>query len=207
MGAAMNLEVAARETLDGAVLGLGDVGYVEWLSKTYRKAAEASASDLGREPRSWFDEDRGRILFEAIAYMSALLLEHELEKYLTRRKLLFGREPDRPRMEAFRLSFLRYLPEKLRALGLSKVEVPTEGAISAHKVTVTERMREYSRAAEGKRAYEHFGACMGRALDPNLVVVTNIVALESIPMLASVVRGVLEKEFGAPARGNPSAPP
>ena len=198
MAAAVNVEVAARETLDEAVSGLRDVGYIEWLSKTYRKAAEASAGDLGREPRSWFDEDRGRILFEAIAYMSALLLEHELEKHLTRRKLLFGREPDRARMEAFRLSFLRYLPAKLGTLGLSKVEVPTEGAISAHEVTVMERLREYSRAAGGKGAYEQFGACMGRALDPNLVVVTNIVALESIPILVKVVRGVLGKKFGAP---------
>ncbi|HXL15115.1 MAG TPA: hypothetical protein VN972_03445 [Methylomirabilota bacterium] len=198
--AVTSLELAARETIDEAVAGLGDAGYVEWLSKTYRKATEASASDLGREPRSWFDEDRGRILFEAIAYMSALLLEHELKDYLTRRKLLFGREPDRARMEAFRISFLRYLPEKLRSLGLSKVEVPTEGTISAHEVTVVERLREYSRPADGKGAFEHFGACMGRALDPNLVVVTNIVALESIPMLVKVVRGVLEKKFGPPVQ-------
>jgi len=196
----MNLELAARETLDGAVAGLRDVGYLEWLAKTYRKAAEAVAKDLGREPRAWYDEDKGRILFEAVAYMSALLLEHELADYLTRRKLLFGREPDRDRMEAFRVSFLRYLPEKLRSLGISKVEVPTVGGVAAHEVTAVERLKEYSRGTDGERAFEHFGACMGRALDPNLVVVTNIVALESIPMLVKVIRGALQKKFGAPVR-------
>ena len=119
-----NLELTAIETLDEAVAGLR-AGYLEWLAKTYQKAAEAAAKDLGREPRVWSDEDKSRILFEASAYMSALLLEHELGGYLTRRKLLFGREPDRDRIEAFRAPFLRYFPEKMRSLGLAKVEIPT----------------------------------------------------------------------------------
>jgi hypothetical protein len=199
-----NLELTAIETLDEAVAGLR-AGYLEWLTKTYQKAADAAARDLGREPRVWSDEDKNRILFEAIAYMSALLLEHELGGYLTRRKLLFGREPDRDRIEAFRGPFLRYFPEKMRSLGLSKVEIPTVGSVAAHAVTAVERLKEYSRGT-GKPAFEHFGACMGLALDPSLVVVTNVVALDSIPMLVKVIRATLDRKFGAPVRP-PSAPP
>jgi hypothetical protein len=191
----MNLDLAARATLDHLVVGLGDAGYVDWLEKTYRKAGDAAARDLGRETRVWRDEDRNRILFEAVAYGSALLLENELHARLTRRKLLFGREPDRERVEAFRDSFLRYLPEKLRSMNLVRVEVLPDGSVGAHGVTGLERVKEYMRGAPGEKAYQHFGACMGRALDPNLAVITNIVALESIPMLVKVVRAALEKSL------------
>jgi hypothetical protein len=201
----MNLDLAAMETLDEAVTGLANAEYLEWLSKTYRKAASA-AKALGREPRVWSDFDRSRLLFEALVYMSALLLEHELPAYLTRRKLLFGREPDRERIEAFRASFLRYFPEKMRSLGLSKVEVPTVGSVAAHGVTAVERLKEYSRATTGKPAFEHFGACMGVALDPNVVVLTNIVALDSIPMLVKVIRGALDRKLGARRQGPRALP-
>ena len=187
------------ETLDAAVAGL-QAGYFDWLAKTYRKAAEAAAEDLGRGPRVWREEDKSRILFEAIPYMSALLLEHELGNYLTRRKLLLGREPDRDRIETFRASFLRYYPEKVCSLGLSKVEVPTVGSVAAHVVTAVERLKEYSRGRTGPPAFEHFGACMGLALDPNLLVVTNIVALDSIPMLVKVIRAALDRRFGVAVR-------
>ena len=161
----MNIETAARETLDDVVADLRG-GYLEWLEATYRKTASAASEGLEREPRSWSEVDRARVLFEAIAYMSALLLEHELAPFLTRRKPLFGREPDREGIEAFRASYLRYLPEKLRALGISSVEVPAVGAVAAHSVSAVERVKEYSRAMAGGKAFEHFGACMGRAMDP-----------------------------------------
>ena len=195
----VNFELAAREILDEAVEGLRG-GYLDWLAKTYPKAAEEAAKTLGFEPRVWSGEDLNRILFEAIAYMSALLLEHELGGYLTRRKHLFGREPDPDRIEAFRAPFLRYYPEKLSSLGLSKVEVPTVGSVAAHAVTAVERLKEYSRGRTGPPAFEHFGACMGLALDPNLLVVTNIVALDSIPMLVKVIRAALDRRFGVPVR-------
>ena len=202
----MNFDHTASETLDDAVAGLRNAEYLEWLAKTYAKAAEAAARDLGLEPRVWSEEDKSRILFEAIAYMSALLLEHELGDYLTRRKLLFGREPDRDRIESFRSSFLRYFPEKMRSLALSKIEVPTVGSVAAHEVTATERLKEYARATTGKPAFEHFGVCMGLALDPRLMMVTNIVALDSIPMLVKVIRGALDRKFGSPRQGARALP-
>jgi hypothetical protein len=196
----MELDLAARQTLDRAVEGIRETGYLEWLSNTYRKATEAAVKDSGREPREWNDQDQRRILFEAVAYMCALLLEREVGSYFTRRTLLFGRVPDRKRIEAFRTSFLDYLPEKLGSLGIAKVPVPAAGPVPAHDVTAMERFREYSRGRNGKKAFEHFGSCMGRALDPGLEVVTNIVALESIPMLVMVIHGALDREFGMPPR-------
>jgi len=192
-------EQTARETLDRAVAGLRETGYLEWLENTYRKAAEAPAKELGHAARTWSAEDERRIVFEAVAYMSALLLERELGGYLTQRRL-FGRGPDEKRIEAFRESFLRYLPEKLGSLGMAKVLVSANGSTAAHEVSALERIKEYSHGKAGKSAHEHFGACMGRALDPNLEVVANIVALESIPMLVLVIRGALDREFGVPQR-------
>ena len=159
-----------------------------------------SASDLGRQTRTWREEDRSRVLFEAVAYGSALLLESELATTLTRRKLLFGKKPDHERMGAFRASFLRHLREKLRSENLARVEVPPEGRVGAHGVTGLERLMEYTHRTHGAKAYEYFGVCMGRALDPDLQVITNIVALESIPMLVKVVRGALEGAVGKTAR-------
>jgi hypothetical protein len=176
----IDVDQAARDTLDRAVEGLRETGYLEWLTNTYRKATEVADKDLGRPTRAWSDEDRRRILFEAVAYMSAILLERELSSYFTRRTLL-GRAPDRRRMEAFRASFLDYLPEKLDA-------------------TVLERLREYSGGWGGRRALEHFGACMGRAIEPGPEPVARSVALESVPMLAIVVHGALDREFGVPPR-------
>jgi hypothetical protein len=195
----IDVERTARDTLDRAVEGLRETGYLEWLSNTYRKATEAAVRDQGLKPRAWNDEDHRRILFEAVAYMSALLLERELSAYFTR-LTLFGRAPDRRRIKAFQASFLRYLPEKLGPLGIGKVSVPAVGVIPAHDVTAVERLREYSGGWNGKKAFEHFGSCMGRALDPSLEVVAHIVALESIPMLVMVVHGALDREFGVPPR-------
>jgi hypothetical protein len=196
----MDLDRSARETLDRAVEGLRETGYLEWLTNTYRKATEAAVRDQGQKPRAWNDEDERRILFEAVAYMTALLLERELGAYLTRRTALFGRVPDRKRIKAFRASFLRYLPEKLGSLGIAKVPAPGTAMIPAHEVAATERLREYSRGGNGKKDFEHFGTCMGRALDPDLEAVSHVVALESIPMLVIVVHGALDREFGMPPR-------
>jgi len=192
----IDTERTARETLDRAVAGLRETGYLEWLESTYRKAAAAATKGL--EPRTWSEQDERRIVFEAVAYMSALLLEREVRGYFTQRKLLFGRGPDRKRIEAFRASFLQYLPEKLSSLGMARVLVPAVGSVAAHEVTGVERLKEYTRGGDSKKAFEHFGSCMARALDPNLEVVANIVALESIPMLVLVIRGALDREFGIP---------
>jgi len=186
----MDVDKTAIDTLDRAVEGIRETGYLEWLTNTYRKATEAADKDLDRPTRAWSDEERRAILFEAVAYMGALLLERELVAYFTRRTLLFGRVPDRGRIRAFRTSFLRYMPEKLSPLGL--------GTVSG--VTVTERLREYSGAWNGRRAYEHFGSCMGRALDPGLQSVASTVALESVPMLVIVIHGALDRQFGTPPR-------
>ncbi|HYQ88984.1 MAG TPA: hypothetical protein VEU09_05085 [Candidatus Binatia bacterium] len=186
----MDVDKAARDTLDRAVEGIRETGYLEWLTNTYRKATEAAVRDQGAEPRSWGDEDRRAILFEAVAYMGARLLERELGAYFTRRTLLFGRVPDRGRIKAFQTSFLRSMPEKLGPLGIRTVS----------GVAVTERLLEYSGGWSGKRAYEHFGSCMGRALDPGLQTVAHTVALESVPMLAIVIHGALDRQFGTPPR-------
>ncbi len=180
----MDLDRAARETLDDAVAGLRDLQYVDTIQETYARAAEAAAEGVDREPLVHTDAGRQRILFEAVVYMGALVLEHELGSYLTRRKLLFFREPDRERIEAFRSAFRRYLPEKLRSMGI------------ANEVAATVRLREYTDAARGKRAYERFGVCMGEVLDPGFAVITNIVALESISMLVKAARYALGKQFG-----------
>jgi hypothetical protein len=195
----IDVKGTARATLDRAIEGLRETGYLEWLANTYRKATEAAVQDQGLAPRAWNDEDHRRIQFEAVAYMSALLLERELSAYFTRRTL-FGRAPDRKRIKAFQASFLSYLPEKLGSLGIGKVAVPASGVIAAHEVTAVERLREYSGGWVGKKAFEHFGSCMGRAIDPSLEVVAHIVALESIPMLVIVVHGALDREFGRPPR-------
>jgi len=195
----IDVDRTARATLDRAVEGIRETGYLEWLSSTYRRAAEASAQDQDQKPRAWTAEDERRIRFEAIAYMSAFLLERELVVYFTRRSL-FGRMPDRRRIKAFQASYLAYLPEKLDPLGLGSVPVPATGVIPAREVTVVERLREYSGGWGGKKAYEHFGSCMGRAMDPGLETVASIVALESIPMLAIVMHGALDREFGRPPR-------
>jgi len=197
---ASDLDRAARAAVDRLVEGLGDSGYVDHVETTYRKAAQAAARDLGRTTRAWREEDRSRVRFEAVAYSGALLLEHELGARLTRRKLLFGREPDRERMGAFRASFLRHLREKLRFENLDRVEMPREGSVGAHGVTGLERLMEYTHRTHGAKAYEYFGLCMGRALDPDLLVITNIVALESIPMLVKVARGALESTVGKAVR-------
>jgi len=193
------MDRTARATLDRAVEGIRETGYVEWLSSTYRRAAEAAAKDQGEKPRAWAAEDERRIRFEAMAYMSAYLLERELVVYFTRRTL-FGSMPDRSRIKAFQASYLAYLPEKLGPLGLGSVTVPATAVLPAREVTVVERLREYSGGWGGKRAYEHFGSCMGRAMDPGLEAVAPSVALESIPMLAIVIHGALDREFGRPPR-------
>jgi hypothetical protein len=191
----IDVDQTARATLDRAVEGIRETGYLEWLSNTYRRAAE----DPGQKPRAWTAEDERRIRFEAIAYMSAVLLERELGVYFTRRTL-FGLMPDRKRIKAFRASYLDYLSEKLGPLGLGSVTFPAAGVIPAREVTVVERLREYSGGWGGKKAYEHFGSCMGRAMDPGPGTVAPIVALESIPMLAIVIHGALDREFGTPPR-------
>lgn len=196
----MDLELKARETLDKAMSGIRESGYLEWLENTYQKAAEAAVPEGGPKPRAWSGEDERRIVFEALAYMSALLLERELGSYITRRSLLFGRKPDQKRIEAFRAAFLRYVPEKVASMGMAKVQVPAVGSVAAHEVGALERIKEYLPRRDSKKAFEHFGACMGRALDPNLEVVANIVALDSIPMLVLVIRGALDREFGVPPR-------
>jgi hypothetical protein len=195
----IDIDVAARETLDKAIAGLRESGYLEWLESTYKKAADAAAKDQGRGPRAWTEEDERRMLFEAVGYMCALMLERELDEYLTQRTL-FGQKPDRKRIEAFRTSLLRYVPEKMGVMGMGKVPVSAAGPVAAHDVSAVERIQEYSRGRNGKRAFEHFGACMGRALDPSLETVSSIVALESIPMLVLVIRGALDREFGVPPR-------
>ena len=193
------MDRTARATLDRAVEGIRETGYVEWLSSTYRRAAEAAAKEQGQKPGAWTAEDERRVRFEAMAYMSAYLLERELVVYFTRRTL-FGSMPDRRRIKAFQASYLAYLPEKLGPLGLGSVTVPATDVLPAREVTVVERLREYSGGWGGKRAYEHFGSCMGRAMDPGVETVAHSVALESIPMLAIVIHGALDREFGRPPR-------
>jgi len=195
----IDVDQTARATLERAVEGIRETGYLEWLSSTYRRAAEAAAKDPGQKPRAWTAEDERRIRFEALAYMSAFLLERELVVYFTRRTL-FGRMPDRRRIKAFQASYLAYLPEKLGPLGLGSATVPAADMIPAREVTVEERLREYSGGWGGKRAHEHFGSCMGRAMDPGPERVAPSVALESIPMLAIVIHGALDREFGRPPR-------
>jgi hypothetical protein len=196
----MDLDLSARDTLDRAVEGIRETGYLEWLSNTYRKATEGEDKDRGRPTRVWSDEDRRRILLEAVAYMSALLLGRELGAYFTRRTLLFGRVPDLGRIKAFRSSFLRYLPEKLESLGIAKVSVPAGEGVEAHEITGMERVREYSGEPNGKKSMERFGSCMGQALNPDLRAVGNAVSQESVSMLVIVIHGALDREFGTPPR-------
>ena len=197
-----NLDLAARDALDDAVTLLDGLGYVARLEETYRKAAEPAAKNSGKVPRLWSDADRSRIRFEALLYLSALLLEQELPAHMTRRKLLFGRGPDRAKIDLFRAAYLRYLPEKMESLGLGAMEYPAMGRLPAHRVSAPDRLREYERLMKTGRGEKSYVELLGRTMDPGRTTISDIVALESVHTLVDVIRDALARHLGA-ASGRP----
>jgi len=160
-GCLEGLEDAARETFDYAVVGLREIEYFEWTGKKYFEAM----NNASLEPRTWDRDDLKRIRFEAIAFMSFLLLTQELEKYLTRRRMLvFGREPDQARIKEFSAAFVKHIETTARALGIWTVQQLPVGSRSGYGITVLERLNEYTRCPDAREAFQRFGVRMGRAM-------------------------------------------